>query len=69
MLGLCQTMMNNGAVATCGVLVPTSTDQILKRGGCRDGGQSGIYSCPAAMMGLCNLYVKNQVVLSCKQGN
>jgi hypothetical protein len=70
MLGLCNTMLNNGAVASCGVLVPVQADQILRRGGCRDiPGQSGAYACPSGMIGLCNLYVKNQVVLSCRLGN
>jgi hypothetical protein len=70
MLGLCNTMLNNGAVAHCGALVPIQVDQILKRGGCRNlQGQDGAYTCPAGMMGLCNLYVKNQEVQSCKPGN
>jgi hypothetical protein len=70
MLNLCNTMLNNGAVATCGALVPTQVDQILTRGKCRnDEGQTGAYTCPAGMMGLCNLYVKNQEILSCKPGN
>ncbi|MGA2339553.1 MAG: hypothetical protein ABSF75_06625, partial [Terracidiphilus sp.] len=67
MLGLCQTMMKNSAVLSCGALIPTSTDQILRRGGCSEEGDSGTYQCPSSMMGLCGLYVKNQVVLSCKQ--
>jgi len=67
MLGLCQTMMKNSAALSCGALIPTSTDQILRRGGCSEDGQSGTYECPSSMMGLCGLYVKNQVVLSCKQ--
>jgi hypothetical protein len=67
MLGLCQTMMKNSAVLSCGALIPTSTDQILRRGGCSEDGQTGTYECPSSMMGLCGLYVKNQVVLSCKQ--
>jgi hypothetical protein len=70
MLNLCNTMLNNGAVASCGVLVPVPVDQILKRGGCRNSqGQLGDYACPAGMMGLCNQYVKNQEILSCKAGN
>jgi hypothetical protein len=70
MLGLCQTMLNNGAVLGCSLLVPTSTDQILRRGGCKeDPGPPGTYSCPTSMMGLCQLYVKNRVILACKQGN
>ena len=67
MLGLCNTMMKNSAVLSCGALIPTSTDQILRRGGCSEEGDSGTYQCPSGMMGLCGLYVKNQVVLSCKQ--
>jgi hypothetical protein len=70
MLNLCNTMLNNGAVASCGALVVTQVDQILKRGGCRDGqGEIGNYTCPAGMMGLCNLYVKNQEIISCRPGN
>lgn len=42
-------------------------DQILQRGGCSDDGQSGTYECPSGMMGLCQLYVKNKEVVSCKQ--
>jgi hypothetical protein len=60
-------MMKNSAVLSCGALIPTSTDQILRRGGCSEEGDSGTYQCPSSMMGLCGLYVKNQVVLSCKQ--
>jgi len=67
MLGLCNTMMKNSAVLSCGALIPTSTDQILRRGGCSEEGQTGTYQCPSSMMGLCGLYVKNQVVVSCKQ--
>jgi hypothetical protein len=67
MLGLCNTMMKNSAVLSCGALIPTSTDQILRRGGCSEEGDSGTYQCPSSMMGLCGLYVKNQVVVSCKQ--
>ncbi|MGC1462511.1 MAG: hypothetical protein WA802_09945 [Terracidiphilus sp.] len=67
MLGLCQTMMKNNAVMSCGALIPTSTDQILRRGGCTEDGQSGVFECPSGMMGLCQLYVKNKVVVSCRQ--
>jgi hypothetical protein len=67
MLGLCNAMLKNGAVLNCGALIPTSTDQILRRGGCSQDGQSGTYACPSAMMGLCQLYVNNKVVLSCRQ--
>jgi hypothetical protein len=65
MLGLCKTMLSNGAVLSCEVLVPTSTDQILRREGCT--GEGGVYVCPSGMMGLCNDYAKNGVILSCKQ--
>ena len=67
MLGLCQTMLSNNAVSSCGVLVPTVVDQILTRGKCVNHG--GTYTCPQGMMGLCNVYVKNQEILACKQGN
>ena len=66
MLGLCQTMLKNGAILSCGLLVPSSTDQILKRGGCT-AGQPGNYACPSSMIGLCQLYVKNRVILACSQ--
>jgi hypothetical protein len=68
MLGLCNTMLTNGAVASCSALVPIQVDQILKRGGCRSD-STGAYSCPNGMIGLCNLYVKNQEILACKLGN
>jgi hypothetical protein len=67
MLGLCNAMLKNGAVLSCGALIPTSTDQILRRGGCTEEGQSGAFACPSSMIGLCQLYVKNQVVASCRQ--
>jgi hypothetical protein len=67
MLGLCNTMLKNSAVLSCGALIPTSTRQILDRGGCTEDGQTGTFACPSGMMGLCQLYVKNQVVLSCRQ--
>jgi hypothetical protein len=63
MLGLCNAMLKNGAVLSCGPLVPTSTDQILKRGHCT--GDNAAYVCPSDMIGLCNLYLKNEVILSC----
>jgi hypothetical protein len=69
MLNLCNTMMNNGAVLNCGALVPVQVDQILTRGKCRISGEPGNYVCPAGMMGLCDLYIKNQEILSCKPGN
>jgi hypothetical protein len=61
-------MLNNGAVLSCDPLVPQVVDEILKRGGCRENGAVGAYVCPAGMMGLCQQYVKNHVVLSCQQG-
>jgi hypothetical protein len=68
MLNLCTTMLKNGAVLSCGILVPASTDEILKRGGCvADPGKPGNYSCPASMLGLCQLYVKNGVLLACQK--
>jgi hypothetical protein len=67
MLGLCNAMLKNSAVLSCGALIPTSTDQILRRGGCTESGQTGTFECPSDMMGLCQLYVKNKVVVSCRQ--
>jgi hypothetical protein len=64
MLGLCKTMMSNGAVSSCGALVPNVVDEILKRGHCTS--SDGGYVCPGDMMGLCNVYLKNQEILSCK---
>jgi hypothetical protein len=64
MLPLCKDMMSNGAVSNCNALVPTSTDEILKRGHCT--GENGNYACPKDMIGLCNVYLKNEVILSCK---
>ena len=68
MLGLCNTMLNNGAVLSCGPLVPPQVDQILKRGGCNDNSAPAAYACPAGMLALCQQYVKNKVVLSCQLG-
>lgn len=65
MLGLCNTMLKNGAVFSCEALVPTVVDQILRNGKCT--GDNGVYVCPQGMMGLCNLYIKNKEILSCKQ--
>jgi hypothetical protein len=67
MMDLCQLTLKNGAILSCGVLVPTSADQILKRGNCSENGETGAYACPSGMMGLCQLYVKNHVVASCEQ--
>lgn len=64
MLGLCEAMLKNGAVASCGALVQGVVDEILKRGHCT--GSEGAYVCPSGMMGLCNDYLKNQEILSCK---
>jgi hypothetical protein len=68
MVGLCEAMLKNGAVLSCGALVPASTDEILKRGGCTDKDKAGAFVCPSSMMGLCQLYVKNGVILSCAPG-
>ncbi|HEV2576901.1 MAG TPA: hypothetical protein VGU25_06800 [Acidobacteriaceae bacterium] len=66
MYGLCETMLKNGAVASCGALVPAVVDHILRNGHCT--GSGGNYSCPnKGMVGLCETYVKNKEVLSCKQ--
>jgi len=65
MLGLCQAMLKNNAVSSCGPLVPTVVDEILKRGKCT--GSDANYVCPQGMMGLCGDYLKNQEILSCKQ--
>jgi hypothetical protein len=67
MLELCKTMMSNNAVSSCGALVPSVVDQILKRGKCT--GSEGAYICPQDMMGLCNVYLKNQEILSCQNRN
>ncbi len=67
MLGLCNAMLKNSAVLSCGALVPTSTEQILGREGCTQDDHSGTYECPSSMMGLCQLYVKNKVLVSCRQ--
>ena len=66
MLGLCKAMLANGAVSSCTALVPDVVDEILKRGHCT--GENGDYACPKDMMGLCNTYLKNQEILSCKPG-
>ena len=65
MLGLCQAMLKNGAVASCSALVPAVVDDILKRGKCTS--NNGAYTCPQPMMGLCQVYLKNQEILSCTQ--
>lgn len=65
MLGLCKAMLSNGAVSSCGPLVPSVVDQILQRGHCTGGNAD--YVCPKDMMGLCNDYLKNHEILSCKQ--
>ncbi len=65
MLGLCKAMLSNGTVSSCNPLIPDSTDQILRRGHCTS--NNGNYVCPRDMMGLCGLYLKNEVILSCTQ--
>lgn len=40
--GLCETMLKNGAVSSCGALVPAVVDHILKNGHCT--GSGGNYS-------------------------
>ena len=67
MKDLCQVMLKNGSVLSCGVLVPNPADQILKRGGCSENTETGVFACPSGMMGLCEQYVKNHVVLTCQQ--
>lgn len=65
MLGLCQAMLKTGSVASCGVLVPPQVDKALRYNGyCT--GDNGAYVCKQDMMGLCNVYLKNQEILSCK---
>jgi hypothetical protein len=64
-LGLCQAMLKNGAVLSCGPLVPTVVDEILKRGHCT--GNNANYVCPHDMVGLCGVYLKNREILSCTQ--
>ena len=64
MLGLCQAMLKNGAVSSCGALVPNVVDEILKRGHCTS--SDAAYVCPKDMMGLCDVYLKNQEIVSCK---
>ncbi|HYB65328.1 MAG TPA: hypothetical protein VEC59_08730 [Steroidobacteraceae bacterium] len=67
MLGLCRTMLSNNAVSGCGALVPAVVDQILRRGKCTgNAGNDAEYACPQSMLGLCDLYVKNQEIVSCK---
>lgn len=58
-------MLKNGAVSTCAPLVPNVVDEILKRGKCTDGDAN--YVCPHDMIGLCQVYLKNQEILSCKE--
>ena len=67
MLGLCQAMLKTGSVASCGVFVPPQVDKALKyKGYCT--GDNGEYVCQKDMMALCNTYLKNQEILSCKPG-
>lgn len=65
MLDLCRTMLRNNAVTSCGALVPQVVDQILRRGN-KCTANDGVYTCQQDMMGLCNLYVKNQEIVACK---
>ncbi len=66
MLGLCQAMLKTGSVASCGVYVPPQVDKALRyKGYCT--GDNGAYVCAQDMMGLCNTYLKNQEILSCKR--
>ncbi len=65
MLGLCQAMLKNEAVSSCGALVPNVVDEILKRGHCTS--HDGAYVCPKDMVGLCDVYLKNQEIVSCTQ--
>lgn len=66
MLGLCQAMLKTGSVASCGVYVPPQVDKALKyKAYCS--GENGEYVCQKDMMALCNTYLKNQEILSCKQ--
>ncbi|HEX2663281.1 MAG TPA: hypothetical protein VHM93_10665 [Candidatus Acidoferrum sp.] len=64
MLGLCQAMLKTGSVASCGVFVPPQVDKALRYNGYCSG-DNGAYACTKDMMGLCNLYLKNQEILSC----
>ena len=65
MFGLCETMLKNGAVAGCDAAVQSVVNEILTRGHCTR--SNGEYACPHDTMGLCNDYLKNQEILSCKQ--
>lgn len=62
---LCETMLKNGAVASCTPVVLKSVDDMLRHGKCS--GNNANYSCPKDMFALCNTFLKNQEVLSCKQ--
>lgn len=65
MLGLCQAMLKTGSVAGCGVYVPPQVDKALRyKDYCT--GDNGAYVCTKDMMALCNTYLKNQEILSCK---
>lgn len=66
MLGLCQDMRSNAAVASCGALVPETVDKALRyKNYCT--GNDGNYVCKHDMMALCNTYLRNQEILSCKE--
>ncbi len=58
-------MLKNDAVSSCGALVPNAVDEILKRRHCT--GNDGAYACTKDMMDLCDAYLKNQEILSCKR--
>jgi hypothetical protein len=68
MKDLCQLMLKNGSILSCGVLVPNPADEILKRGGCQENTQTGTFTCPSGMMGLCEQYVRNHIAVACQQG-
>ncbi len=77
MLGLCNGILKNGVISSCTLLVPPAIDQELKKAGCNCGGVSGKvildclpgnYYCSPGGMAKCNQEVKEQHILSCKQG-
>ena len=77
MLGLCNLILKNGAISSCTPLVPPNIDKDLNKAGCNCGGVSGKvilsclpgnYYCSPGGMAKCNQEVKEQHILSCKQG-
>ena len=77
MLGLCNDILKNGVISSCTLLVPPAVDLELKKAGCSCGGVSGKvildclpgnYYCSPSGMAKCNQEVKDQHILSCKQG-